>query len=122
MDYAISHHDTEAEGDLLNSDDFKQMMDWDGETSEMQQFYDLWKDAHKTTSQMMADSMSSFQAVFLISYQYFGRPGDLGDALGMIDSSDTVVKQLADKWSSQILQAFPRACLGETSREVTFQT
>lgn len=111
MDYAISHHDTEAMGDLLNSDDFKQMMDWDGETSEMQQFYDLWKDAHKTTSQMMADSMSSFQGSISDFFTNILEGQEtFGDAfLGMIDSLlDTVVKQLADKWSSQILTSlFP---------------
>lgn len=111
MDYAISHHDTEALGDLLNSDDFKQMMDWDGETAEMQQFYDLWKDAHKTTSQMMADSMSSFQGSISDFFTSILEGQEtFGDAfLGMIDSLlDTVVKQLADKWSSQILTSlFP---------------
>lgn len=111
MDYAISHHDTEALGDLLNSDDFKQMMDWDGETAEMQQFYDLWKDAHKTTSQMMADSMSSFQGSISDFFTNILEGQEtFGDAfLGMIDSLlDTVVKQLADKWSSQILTSlFP---------------
>lgn len=111
MDYAISHHDTEAMGDLLNSDDFKQMMDWDGETAEMQQFYDLWKDAHKTTSQMMADSMSSFQGSISDFFTSILEGQEtFGDAfLGMIDSLlDTVVKQLADKWSSQILTSlFP---------------
>lgn len=111
MDYAISHHDTEAMGDLLNSDDFKQMMDWDGETAEMQQFYDLWKDAHKTTSQMMADSMSSFQGSISDFFTNILEGQEtFGDAfLGMIDSLlDTVVKQLADKWSSQILTSlFP---------------
>lgn len=111
MDYAISHHDTEVMGDLLNSDDFKQMMDWDGETAEMQQFYDLWKDAHKTTSQMMADSMSSFQGSISDFFTNILEGQEtFGDAfLGMIDSLlDTVVKQLADKWSSQILTSlFP---------------
>lgn len=111
MDYAISHHDTEAMGDLLNSDDFKLMMDWDGETAEMQQFYDLWKDAHKTTSQMMADSMSSFQGSISDFFTNILEGQEtFGDAfLGMIDSLlDTVVKQLADKWSSQILTSlFP---------------
>ena len=111
MDYAISHHDTEAMGDLLNSDDFKQMMDWDGETAEMQQFYDLWKDSHKTTSQMMADSMSSFQGSISDFFTNILEGQEtFGDAfLGMIDSLlDTVVKQLADKWSSQILTSlFP---------------
>lgn len=111
MDYAISHHDTKAMGSLLNSDDFKQMMDWDGETSEMQQFYDLWKDAHKTTSQMMADSMSSFQGSISDFFTNILEGQEtFGDAfLGMIDSLlDTVVKQLADKWSSQILTSlFP---------------
>lgn len=111
MDYAISHHDTEALGDLLNSDNFKQMMDWDGETAEMQQFYDLWKDAHKTTSQMMADSMSSFQGSISDFFTNILEGQEtFGDAfLGMIDSLlDTVVKQLADKWSSQILTSlFP---------------
>ena len=111
MDYAISHHDTEAMGDLLNSDDFKQMMDWDGETAEMQKFYDLWKDAHKTTSQMMADSMSSFQGSISDFFTNILEGQEtFGDAfLGMIDSLlDTVVKQLADKWSSQILTSlFP---------------
>lgn len=111
MDYAISHHDTEALGDLLNSDDFKQMMDWDGETAEMQHFYGLWKDAHKTTSQMMADSMSSFQGSISDFFTNILEGQEtFGDAfLGMIDSLlDTVVKQLADKWSSQILTSlFP---------------
>lgn len=111
MDYAISHHDTEAMGDLLNSDDFKRMMDWDGETAEMQQFYDLWKDAHKTTSQMMADSMSSFQGSISDFFTNILEGQEtFGDAfLDMVDSLlDTVVKQLADKWSSQILTAlFP---------------
>lgn len=111
MDYAISHHDTEALGDLLNSDDFKQMMDWDGETAEMQQFYDLWKDAHKTTSQMMADSMSSFQGSISDFFTSILEGQEtFGDAfLGMIDSLlDTIVKQIADKWSSQILTSlFP---------------
>lgn len=111
MDYAIRHHDTEALGDLLNSDDFKQMMDWDGETAEMQKFYDLWKDAHKTTSQMMADSMSSFQGSISDFFTNILEGQEtFGDAfLGMIDSLlDTVVKQLADKWSSQILTSlFP---------------
>ena len=111
MDYAISHHDTKTMGSLLNSDDFKQMMDWDGETAEMQQFYDLWKDAHKTTSQMMADSMSSFQGSISDFFTNILEGQEtFGDAfLGMIDSLlDTVVKQLADKWSSQILTAlFP---------------
>lgn len=111
MDYAISHHDTEAMGDLLNSDDFKQMMDWDGETAEMQQFYDLWKNAHKTTAQMMADSMESFQGSISDFFTNILEGQEtFGDAfLGMVDSLlDTVVKQLADKWSSQILTAlFP---------------
>ena len=111
MDYAISHHDTKTMGSLLNSDDFKQMMDWDGETAEMQQFYDLWKDAHKTTSQMMADSMSSFQGSISDFFTNILEGQEtFGDAfLGMIDSLlDTVVKQLADKWSSQILTSlFP---------------
>lgn len=111
MDYAISHHDTEAMGDLLNSDNFKQMMDWDGQTAQMQQFYDLWKDAHKTTSQMMADSMSSFQGSISDFFTNILEGQEtFGDAfLGMIDSLlDTVVKQLADKWSSQILTSlFP---------------
>lgn len=111
MDYAISHHDTKTMGSLLNSDDFKQMMDWDGETAQMQQFYDLWKDAHKTTSQMMADSMSSFQGSISDFFTNILEGQEtFGDAfLGMIDSLlDTVVKQLADKWSSQILTSlFP---------------
>lgn len=111
MDYAISHHDTEAMGDLLNSDDFKQMMDWDGQTAQMRQFYDLWKDAHKTTAQMMADSMSSFQGSISDFFTNILEGQEtFGDAfLGMIDSLlDTVVKQLADKWSSQILTSlFP---------------
>lgn len=111
MDYAISHHDTEVMGDLLNSDNFKQMMDWDGQTAQMQQFYDLWKDAHKTTSQMMADSMSSFQGSISDFFTNILEGQEtFGDAfLGMIDSLlDTVVKQLADKWSSQILTSlFP---------------
>lgn len=111
MDYAISHHDAKTMGSLLNSDDFKQMMDWDGETAEMQQFYDLWKDAHKTTSQMMADSMSSFQGSISDFFTNILEGQEtFGDAfLGMIDSLlDTVVKQLADKWSSQILTSlFP---------------
>lgn len=111
MDYAISHHDTEAMGDLLNSDNFKQMMDWDGQTAQMQQFYDLWKDAHKTTSQMMADSMSSFQGSISDFFTSILEGQEtFGDAfLGMIDSLlDTIVKQIADKWSSQILTSlFP---------------
>lgn len=111
MDYAISHHDAKTMGSLLNSDDFKQMMDWDGETAEMQQFYDLWKDAHKTTSQMMADSVSSFQGSISDFFTNILEGQEtFGDAfLGMIDSLlDTVVKQLADKWSSQILTSlFP---------------
>lgn len=111
MDYAISHHDTKTMGSLLNSDDFKRMMDWDGETAEMQQFYDLWKDAHKTTSQMMADSMESFQGSISDFFTNILEGQEtFGDAfLGMVDSLlDTVVKQLADKWSSQILTAlFP---------------
>ena len=111
MDYAISHHDTKAMGSLLNSDDFKQMMDWDGQTAEMQQFYDLWKDAHKTTSQMMADDMSSFQGSISDFFTSLLEGQEtFGDAfLGMVDSLlDTVVKQLADKWSSQILASlFP---------------
>jgi len=111
MDYAISHHDTKTMGSLLNSDDFKRMMDWDGETAEMQQFYDLWKDAHKTTSQMMADSMSSFQGSISDFFTNILEGQEtFGDAFqGMIDSLlDTVVKQLADKWSSQILTSlFP---------------
>lgn len=111
MDYAISHHDTKTMGSLLNSDDFKRMMDWDGETAEMQQFYDLWKDAHKTTSQMMADSMSSFQGSISDFFTNILEGQEtFGDAfLGMVDSLlDTVVKQLADKWSSQILASlFP---------------
>jgi len=111
MDYAISHHDTEAMGDLLNSDDFKQMMDWDGETAEMQQFYDLWKDAHKTTAQMMADSMESFKGSISDFFTNILEGQEtFGDAfLDMVDSLlDTVVKQLADKWSSQILTSlFP---------------
>lgn len=111
MDYAISLHDTKTMGSLLNSDDFKRMMDWDGETAEMQQFYDLWKDAHKTTSQMMADSMSSFQGSISDFFTNILEGQEtFGDAfLGMVDSLlDTVVKQLADKWSSQILASlFP---------------
>lgn len=111
MDYAISHHDTKTMGSLLNSDDFKQMMDWDGETAEMQQFYDLWKNAHKTTAQMMADSMESFQGSISDFFTNILEGQEtFGDAfLGMVDSLlDTVVKQLADKWSSQILTAlFP---------------
>lgn len=111
MDYAISHHDTEALGDLLNSDNFKQMMDWDGQTAQMQQFYDLWKNAHKTTAQMMADSMESFQgSISEFFTNILEGQETFGDAfLGMVDSLlDTVVKQLADKWSSQILTAlFP---------------
>lgn len=111
MDYAISHHDAKTMGSLLNSDDFKQMMDWDGETAEMQQFYDLWKDAHKTTSQMMADSMSSFQGSISDFFTNILEGQEtFGDAfLDMVDSLlDTVVKQLADKWSSQILTSlFP---------------
>lgn len=111
MDYAISHHDTEAMGDLLNSDNFKQMMDWDGQTAQMQQFYDLWKNAHKTTAQMMADSMESFQGSISDFFTNILEGQEtFGDAfLGMVDSLlDTVVKQLADKWSSQILTAlFP---------------
>lgn len=111
MDYAISHHDTKTMGSLLNSDDFKRMMDWDGETAEMQQFYDLWKDAHKTTSQMMADSMSSFQGSISDFFTNILEGQEtFGDAfLDMVDSLlDTVVKQLADKWSSQILTSlFP---------------
>lgn len=111
MDYAISHHDTEAMGDLLNSDDFKQMLDWDGQTAQMQQFYDLWKNAHKTTAQMMADSMESFQGSISDFFTNILEGQEtFGDAfLGMVDSLlDTVVKQLADKWSSQILTAlFP---------------
>lgn len=111
MDYAISHHDTEALGDLLNSDNFKQMMDWDGQTAQMQQFYDLWKNAHKTTAQMMADSMESFQGSISDFFTNILEGQEtFGDAfLGMIDSLlDTVVKQLADKWSSQILTSlFP---------------
>lgn len=111
MDYAISHHDTEAMGDLLNSDDFKQMMDWDGQTAQMQQFYDLWKGAHKTTAQMMADSMQSFQGSISDFFTSILEGQEtFGDAfLGMIDSLlDTIVKQIADKWSSQILTSlFP---------------
>lgn len=111
MDYAISHHDTKAMGSLLNSDDFKQMMDWDGQTAEMQQFYDLWKDAHKTTSQMMADDMSSFQGSISDFFTSLLEGQEtFGDAfLGMVDSLlDTVVKQIADKWSAQILTSlFP---------------
>ena len=111
MDYAISHHDTKAMGSLLNSDDFKQMMDWDGQTAEMQQFYDMWKDAHKTTAQMMADSMSSFQGSISDFFTSILEGQEtFGDAfLGMVDSLlDTVVKQIADKWSAQILTAlFP---------------
>lgn len=111
MDYAISHHDTKAVGDLLNSDNFKQMMDWDGQTAQMQQFYDLWKNAHKTTAQMMADSMESFQGSISDFFTNILEGQEtFGDAfLGMVDSLlDTVVKQLADKWSSQILTAlFP---------------
>lgn len=111
MDYAISHHDTEAMGDLLNSDNFKQMMDWDGQTAQMQQFYDLWKNAHKTTAQMMADSMESFQGSISDFFTSILEGQEtFGDAfLGMVDSLlDTVVKQLADKWSSQILTSlFP---------------
>lgn len=111
MDYAISHHDTEAMGDLLNSDNFKQMMDWDGQTAQMQQFYDLWKNAHKTTAQMMADSMESFQgSVSDFFTNILEGQETFGDAfLDMVDSLlDTVVKQLADKWSSQILTSlFP---------------
>lgn len=111
MDYAIGHHDTEALGDLLNSDNFKQMMDWDGQTAQMQQFYDLWKNAHKTTAQMMADSMESFQGSISDFFTNILEGQEtFGDAfLGMVDSLlDTVVKQLADKWSSQILTAlFP---------------
>lgn len=111
MDYAISHHDTKTMGSLLNSDDFKQMMDWDGQTAQMQQFYDLWKDAHKTTAQMMADSMQSFQGSISDFFTSILEGQEtFGDALlGMIDSLlDTVVKQLADKWSSQILTSlFP---------------
>ncbi len=106
MDYAISHHDTKAMGSLLNSDDFKQMMDWDGQTAQMQQFYDLWKDAHKTTAQMMADSMESFQgSISDFFINLLEGQETFGDAfLDMVDSLlDTVVKQLADKWSSQIL-------------------
>lgn len=111
MDYAISHHDTKTMGSLLNSDDFKQMMDWDGETAEMQQFYDLWKNAHKTTAQMMADSMESFQGSISDFFTNILEGQEtFGDAfLDMMDSLlDTVVKQLADKWSSQILTSlFP---------------
>lgn len=111
MDYAISHHDTQKMGDLLNSDDFKQMIDWDGQTAQMQQFYDLWKDAHKTTAQMLADSMQSFQGSISDFFTSILEGQEtFGDAfLGMIDSLlDTVVKQLADKWSSQILTSlFP---------------
>lgn len=111
MDYAISHHDTKAMGSLLNSDDFKQMMDWDGQTAQMQQFYDLWKDAHKTTAQMMADSMESFQGSISDFFTNILEGQEtFGDAfLDMVDSLlDTVVKQLAEKWSSQILTAlFP---------------
>ena len=111
MDYAISHHDTKALGSLLNSDDFKQMMDWDGQTAQMQQFYDLWKDAHKTTAQMMADSMESFKGSISDFFTNILEGQEtFGDAfLDMVDSLlDTVVKQLADKWSSQILTSlFP---------------
>lgn len=111
MDYAISHHDTKTMGSLLNSDDFKQMMDWDGQTSQMQQFYDLWKDAHKTTAQMMADSMESFKGSISDFFTNILEGQEtFGDAfLDMVDSLlDTVVKQLADKWSSQILASlFP---------------
>lgn len=111
MDYAISHHDTKAMGSLLNSDDFKQMMDWDGQTAQMQQFYDLWKDAHKTTAQMMADSMESFKGSISDFFTNILEGQEtFGDAfLDMVDSLlDTVVKQLADKWSSQILASlFP---------------
>lgn len=111
MDYAISHHDAKTMGSLLNSDDFKQMMDWDGETAEMQQFYDLWKDAHKTTAQMMADSMESFKGSISDFFTNILEGQEtFGDAfLDMVDSLlDTVVKQLADKWSSQILTSlFP---------------
>lgn len=111
MDYAISHHDTKAMGSLLNSDDFKQMMDWDGQTAQMQQFYDLWKDAHKTTAQMMADSMESFKgSISGFFTNILEGQETFGDALlDMVDSLlDTVVKQLADKWSSQILASlFP---------------
>lgn len=111
MDYAISRHDTKAMGSLLNSDDFKQMMDWDGQTAEMQQFYDLWKDAHKTTEQEIADSMSSFQGSISDFFTSLLEGQEtFGDAfLGMVDSLlDTVVKQIADKWSAQILTSlFP---------------
>lgn len=111
MDYALSHHDTKTMGSLLNSDDFKQMMDWDGQTAQMQQFYDLWKDAHKTTSQMMADSMESFKGSISDFFTNILEGQEtFGDAfLDMVDSLlDTVVKQLADKWSSQILASlFP---------------
>lgn len=111
MDYAISHHDTKAMGSLLNSDDFKQMMDWDGQTAQMQQFYDLWKDAHKTTAQMMADSMESFQGSISDFFTNILEGQEtFGDAfLDMVDSLlDTVVKQLAEKWSAQILTSlFP---------------
>lgn len=111
MDYAISHHDTKTMGSLLNSDDFKQMMDWDGQTAQMQQFYDLWKDAHKTTAQMMADSMQSFQGSISDFFTSILEGQEtFGDAfLGMIDSLlGTIVKQIADKWSSQILTSlFP---------------
>lgn len=111
MDYAISHHDTKAMGSLLNSDDFKQMMNWDGQTAEMQQFYDLWKDAHKTTEQEIADSMSSFQGSISDFFTSLLEGQEtFGDAfLGVVDSLlDTVVKQIADKWSAQILTSlFP---------------
>lgn len=111
MDYALSHHDTKAMGSLLNSDDFKQMMDWDGQTAQMQQFYDLWKDAHKTTAQMTADSMESFKGSISDFFTNILEGQEtFGDAfLDMVDSLlDTIVKQLADKWSSQILTSlFP---------------
>lgn len=111
MDYAINHHDTKAVGSLLNSDDFKQMMDWDGQTAEMQQFYDLWKDAHKTTAQMMADDTESFQGSISDFFTNIleGQETFSDAFLGMIDSLlDTVVKQIADKWSAQILASlFP---------------
>lgn len=115
MDYAIRHHDTKAMGSLLNSDDFKQMMDWDGQTAEMEQFYDLWKDAHKTTAQMMADDMSSFQGSISDFFTSLLEGQEtFGDAfLGMVDSLlDTVVKQIADKWSAQILTSLFPGMLG----------
>ena len=113
--YLIDIHKGAELGSYLGSDEFKDYMDWQGQTKAYQEYKALVEAGCESQKSQLADVAQASQSAFQDFFQsVLDGSSDFGDAvLNLFGSiTDSILEQFTEKWSAQITGSLFSGLLG----------